>query len=335
MNSKMRNLFFATIAILMVSCGETTFNPDATGRPGELVVVIENSFLEKEAGQAINEVFGRSQYGLPQDEPLFTIVSIPNASFNKVLQRHRNILIADIAPQNTSNITIKNDAMAKGQLFIQISAPSDSAFARIIQKNSNNLLAYYSEKELERLSAAATKLSEKSMAKTLAEKHKIELNIPKVYNLIQAGEDFSWYRYEVEKPSGGQRHPISRNLLIYNHPYTSLEMLKLGNIMDTQDSVTKKYIAGTTEGSYMKIVEELLPAKKEFNLNGAFAIESRGLWNLKNDFMGGPFINYTAVDTVNNQVVTLVSFVYAPNFDKREYVREMEGIMRTLKGKVE
>jgi hypothetical protein len=329
MNIKI-HLFFATIALFLFSCGDVSYNPDSTGRPGELVVVIENAYLAKESGAAIKEVFGKSQYGLPQDEPLFTIVTIPAAAFNKVLQRHRNIIVADISPKNSTNITVKNDVMAKGQLHIQISAPSDSAFARIIEKNSKTLYEYFSEKELERLSSAATKLSDKGMNQRIVDKHGIILSVPKVYNLISEGDNFSWYRYEVEKPSGGQRHPISRNLLIYNSSYTSLEMLKLGQIMDIQDSITKKYIPGAKEGSYMKIVEELLPAKKEFNLNGAYAVESRGLWSLKNDFMGGPFVNYTSVDTINNQIITLVSFVYAPNFDKREYLREMEGIMRTL-----
>ncbi|MBA3900110.1 MAG: DUF4837 family protein, partial [Bacteroidetes bacterium] len=234
----MRNLFFATIAVLLFSCEDTSYNPDSTGRPGELVVVIENSYLEKESGAAIKEVFGRSQYGLPQDEPSFTVVTIPKAAFNKVLQRHRNVLVADISPQNTSNVTVKNDAMANGQLYIQVSAPDDSTFARIIHKNRVILFDYFSEKELERLSLAANKLSDKSMNKRLTEKHGIILKIPKVYNLIDEGENFSWYRYEVEKPSGGQRHPISRNLLIYNNNYSSLDMLKLGYIMDTQDSIT-------------------------------------------------------------------------------------------------
>jgi hypothetical protein len=319
------------LAAIIVSCGDSGFKPDSTGRPGELIVVIEKAFQEKESGAAIKNIFAQSQYGLPQDEPLFTVVTIPKDAFNKVLQRHRNVLIADISPVYESpSVTLKNDVMAKGQMYVQISAPDDSTFARIVYKNRSTLLNYFEEKELDRLKASATKLSDKSHVDYIEKKHQVRVKVPKNYNLVREGENFSWFRYEVEKPSGGQRHPISRNLMIFTKEYTSQQMLELGNLMDSQDSVAKEHIAGPSKGSYMKIVPDLLPAKKEFNLNNNYAVSLRGLWYLENDFMGGPFLNYTTIDTANNQVVSIVSFIYAPNFDKREYLREMEGLMRTF-----
>ena len=65
---------------------------------------------------------------------------------------------------------------------------------------------------------------------------------------------------------------------------------------------------------------------KEFN-----AIETRGTWELKNDFMAGPFLNYMINDTVNNRFLMLDGFVFSPSSRKREMIFEIEGIYKSSK----
>jgi hypothetical protein len=59
----------------------------------------------------------------------------------------------------------------------------------------------------------------------------------------------------------------------------------------------------------------------------------RGLWKLEGDFMGGPFYSMTFLDERTGNLVTIDGFAYAPYFDKREYIREVEAIIKTLKFK--
>jgi polyphosphate kinase len=66
-------------------------------------------------------------------------------------------------------------------------------------------------------------------------------------------------------------------------------------------------------------------------VQGGFALEARGLWRMKGDFMGGPFVSHSRVDTVNNRVVTAEIFVYSPDKMKRNLVRTMEASLYTLK----
>jgi hypothetical protein len=47
-----------------------------------------------------------------------------------------------------------------------------------------------------------------------------------------------------------------------------------------------------TEDSYS-------PYLFHINLNGKEAYETKGTWELKNDYMSGPFINYTIIDRTN------------------------------------
>ena len=47
--------------------------------------------------------------------------------------------------------------------------------------------------------------------------------------------------------------------------------------------------------------------------------------------MGGPFVNYAIEDKVNNRYLVAEGYVYAPSLDKREYVFELEAIIKSIK----
>ena len=63
---------------------------------------------------------------------------------------------------------------------------------------------------------------------------------------------------------------------------------------------------------------------------GRTVIEARGLWEMENDMMGGPFVSYSQVDSVNNRVIVAEGFVYAPEKRKRLFIRQLEAAVQTL-----
>ena len=65
-------------------------------------------------------------------------------------------------------------------------------------------------------------------------------------------------------------------------------------------------------------------------LGGLSAIETRGLWRMKNDFMGGPFLNYLIKDPKNDRIIMVEGFVYAPKIKKRPLMRQLDIIFGTL-----
>ena len=60
-------------------------------------------------------------------------------------------------------------------------------------------------------------------------------------------------------------------------------------------------------------------------------IETRGTWEVKNDYMAGPFLNYIIQDTINNRLLVMEGFVFSPSIHKRNYMVELEAIFRSLK----
>ena len=60
-------------------------------------------------------------------------------------------------------------------------------------------------------------------------------------------------------------------------------------------------------------------------------MEARGLWRMKGDFMGGPYVSHTRLDENNQRIITAEIFVYSPDKMKRNLVRQMEASLYTLK----
>lgn len=92
----------------------------------------------------------------------------------------------------------------------------------------------------------------------------------------------------------------------------------------------KANIPGSKPEMYMS-TDTVSVVTKNLNVQGEYALEARGLWRMKGDFMGGPFVSHTRLDKANNRVITAEIFVYSPDKLKRNMVRMMEASLYTLK----
>ena len=72
------------------------------------------------------------------------------------------------------------------------------------------------------------------------------------------------------------------------------------------------------------------PNTQEINVGGKQVFETRGLWEIEGQFMAGPFLNFH-IKLGNDDFIMLDGFVYSPGSTKREYIFELEAIMRSLK----
>ena len=95
--------------------------------------------------------------------------------------------------------------------------------------------------------------------------------------------------------------------------------------------IGKKYIPGQIEGSYMITEEAYTPHVFEIEMLGRKTFETRGKWEVKDMYMAGPFLSYSVVDKPNNRIVVVEGFTFAPSIKKRDYMFELEAILKTLK----
>jgi hypothetical protein len=78
---------------------------------------------------------------------------------------------------------------------------------------------------------------------------------------------------------------------------------------------------------------EVIPPdfKRTSNFSTGFAVETRGLWKVVHDFMGGPFISYTFIDKYTNNIVTAEGYLYSPGTEQRKFALQIEALLNTIK----
>jgi hypothetical protein len=52
---------------------------------------------------------------------------------------------------------------------------------------------------------------------------------------------------------------------------------------------------------------------------------------VQNDFMGGPFVMLAELDAFRQRVVVADGYVYAPSKDKRNFIRQVEAMIYSMR----
>ena len=309
------------ILLFITSCQEQNTKPSAAGRSGELLVVMPEALWRTDVADAIQSTFAKEQYGLPQAEPLFRVVSVNKENFSGLLKHHRNILMAEIAP-GEPQMKYQKDTWARQQIVIKATAPDTVSLEVLLATQGKQLIEYFNNEERQRILAGYKKLREKTVESSIAKEFNMNLTIPEGYYIATHKDGFMWLRRE--------NPDVSQGLMIYERPYIDTIDLNKNRILAVRDSISSLYIPGPEPNTYMITEMQYPPSHNPLEINNAYTIEMRGLWRTEGYFMGGPFINYSIVDSKNKRIITVDGFVYAPRFDKREYLRQLEAIIYSL-----
>ena len=328
-----RSLFLLPVlflAFITYSCGDQKkrgTSSRSSGKTAEMIVATssENRW-EGPVGEVIRGYFNQDYEVLPQVEPLFELAHIPIHKLvdNKMFRAHHNILIVEIdesAKENT--IEARKDFWSKPQRIINIKSPSEEDFVAFFNEKKTAIFNILMDSEYERLQKTFHAFRDREIMGAIKNHFGFTLEVPSGFYVATKKAEFMWIRKETQHNSQG--------LIIYTYDYVDTLAFDQARIISFRNSITEEFIPGPSEGSYMVVAEEYSPILSEnIDLAGKFAVETRGLWRLENDFMGGPFVNYTFVNEKNNKVVTIDSYVYAPNKPKRDLLIQLEAIAHSI-----
>ena len=297
--------------------------PGVSGKPGEILVVMDTAHFNHKPGLAIKKTLQKAHKALPQAEPIFDLINVPNYSFKKVFKRYRNVLMVEINEEYTQpRFAVREDVYAKPQTLIHAQAPNKEALIKLFNQKGDVAAERFMKAERNRYINTYSAMSNDGAMRQIKEKFGIELVIPKGYAIDVDTSNFVWIGHETPDYTQG--------ILIYRHKYKGEQTFTTDNLINTRNRFTKKYVPGPSQGSYMIIEEILTPYLNKQTINGHEVAIMRGLWKVKNDFMGGPFVSSSIVSKDGKHVITVDGFVYAPQFDKRNYLRQIEAILYTL-----
>ena len=306
-------IFFFLITALSCSDNQQKLLPASSGNINNISVVTNDELWEGAVGEVIRENFGRPIYGLPQIEPIFSLSHIPSKVFSGFATKSRTILKIDVS-ENEGVFNFKN-TYASPQRIIQITANSPDKIIEIINENLNSI---YSTMYFNEIQEKQRRIS-KNLNKTQAIKKNtgVSLKFPSAYRVAKADTNFVWIRRDIETGSV--------NLFIQRQRNQTEQ-----SIIEKRDSISKIYIPGPVENTHMTTDLIYTPNTQEINVGGKQVFETRGLWEIEGQFMAGPFLNFQ-IKLGNDDFIMLDGFVYSPGSTKREYIFELEAIMRSLK----
>jgi len=262
---------------------------------------------------------------LPQSEPLFKVIHIDRTGFTNMFQLYRNII--DIKISNTikkSKIWYGNDVFARPQSYIKIEAKTGIEFIKIINQNAERIKSFFRKAEIKRLQASYTNHFSVKIMKHLKKKFNIRVDIPANYKLETDTTNFSWISFETPE--------LSQGIFVYSYPYTDTAQFSTKQLIVKRDEFLKKFVPGPSPNSYMKTEPEF-PVRKFANIDTSnfYSVFLEGLWRVEGDFMGGPFISYSFPDKENQKIICLDAYVYCPKKDKRNFIMQLEAIVKTAR----
>ena len=325
----MKNLFsIFIITVLLTSCvGTDKFVlRNSLGKVNKVMVVAKVSDWNGDVGSAIRNSFGDLVIGLPQPEPVLSVSQIAPNGFNSMMKVSRNILI--IGEGEKEDFYIKKNVYAQPQIIIYVYGTDDASVIKIFNKHKKEIIdAYISSDILMTQNIFKGKKLDDSQFKTL-QNLGISFTAPENFKTVDDTGDFLWLRQHLVS---GIAKTGSNNILVYSVPIND-ETKIAENIIAVRNRMGKKYIPGTDPETMHMITEEAYtPYTSEVVLDGKKTFETRGKWEVKNDFMAGPFLNYSVVDKKNNRIIVFEGFTYAPSVNKRAFLFELEAIAKSMK----
>ncbi|MDR2811156.1 MAG: DUF4837 family protein [Tannerellaceae bacterium] len=317
---------FILLAMLAAACNKPLTMSKSTGMPYEIAVTMDKKVWEGEAGDAIRADLESEISGLPQSEPSFRIMYATAENFNTLLTYVRNILVVKVDDKMYTmvNLLYEADRWARDQAVVTLNAPDTQSVVDYLNSHKNELTKFFTKIEMNRAAVTLEKDYTMSISDSLKKKLDVVMNIPPDMTYTrQKGKNFFWASNNAK--SG------RIDLIAYSFPYTDSNTFTGEYLIAKRDSVLKINLQGTFPDSYMA-TETLAPVDYSvITVRNKYCGVLRGLWKMVGDMMGGPFVSHIRLDEENNRIVVVEGFVYAPETDKRNYIRRIEAALHTLR----
>lgn len=351
-----RYFAFILFVVFLNACGSevgSKYRPKspAFGKMNDIVVVCDKNVWESIIGDTFSYYY----------ESAFPVMTQPEAIFDLRHMTSEEIMADDLKKQLRTFIVLSNlgdvnsttskwvgedlgadkkskamadtsfcssvgsDKWAKGQLIVYLFGKDIQTLTQAIVKTFPAVAKRIQEHDKDQLQANvySHKNENEGARQDLIRDFGLDMKIPADYVKSPLKADFTWYRKDF--------NGMSQHLIIARKKYKNPSDFSKTALLAWRDELTRS-IEGSAKGSFMKSNPVDLPVYEyAYQLNGAYTKELRGIWEMENDFMGGPFFNYTLLNASTNELVMVDAFVFAPGKEKRDYMQQLDFIVKTAR----
>lgn len=351
-------LLFLTLGLAVYSCSSDNAitsrlnpTPSAFGSINGVTVVADSSLWLAGASDSVAYFLEAPYIILPQPEPIFDIRFIEPYKLRAVptFRELRNyVVLADLSDKESPTTQMVVNDLSDAR----IQQVKEEGFGTVVARNKwatgQQLIYLMGRDRTELLKGMSTtraavvkriadsenlRMKEtayfqgvnKALMDTLRRKVGADLQIPFGYEMVPVrSDDFVWFKRGTKKGS--------LNIMATRVPYENAEQLTKEGLKTIRNQVGREYISSSLDSTYMTINDQDLPLFTEnTEVNGAFAIEGRGIWEMENDFQAGPFLSYLINDEANRQLVLVDGFILSPGEKKRDLMGQLQQILQTAR----
>ncbi len=316
---------FLSLLLFLGSCNSGAVLTPATGLAYEVVVVMSPKDWQSPGGLALKSELTSAIPGLPQAEAALRVTySSPN-DFNGLLTYVKNILIVKINPSLYTKVSIgyEHDVYSNGQVIAYLKAPSADKIKEFITEHPGVIVNFFEGVERDRFVQQLDKNYSTVVYDHLMKDFGIKLRVPANMTYYKDTTNFFW--------ASNNANTGRTDIVVYSFPYTDRNTFTADYLVAKRDSFMRLNLPGAFPDSYMETEKRFGVEYKAISVNGQYCGELRGLWRVKNDMMGGPFVQHIRLDQEHKRVIVAEGFVFAPETQKRNFIRRIEAALYTLR----
>jgi len=357
----MKSLKNITLLLLPILCFFASCTADqrkgleskssAYGNVNSVVVVADELTAGSMAGDTLIYYLEGAYPILPQPEPLFNVriyspLQVTSRSERKELRAY--VILANMSAEDSAaaammerdlgkeNIRaaletkgygtkIVKNRWAKGQVLIYVFGKDEAALLENVQKSFPGILKRLDEHYSNQVMATAYfKGENESLQEEIFDTLGVKIKLPKDYAKAAFDSELNtfWVRYDVKD--------YIYNILIHKIPYKNKEQFTRENLIAMRDNIGQLVATDAEDSRMIANIKDLPLYVEGATINGNFALEAKGIWEIKNDFMGGPFVSYLIHNPNTDELVLVDGFLFGPGKKKRDAIQTLENILQTV-----
>jgi len=324
--------------------------PTAYSKINEITVVADEALWNGMVGDTFRHYFSAPYLILPSPESNFDLryFSPTKIKEERIFRSLRNyVLLGDLSDttsltakmikadigrekyqsalaDQTVNSSVGKDKWANGQRLFYLYSNSEEGLLETIKRGYPAVKNRLWEIENPRIKATAYQGGNlEGLQNKVTEKFGAKIEIPKGYTVAKETDDFLWLRRETKG--------VSSSLMMTKAPYKSPKQLTDAGIKSLRDTLGFEHISSGKPNTYMRTNDVDLPmfSEKE-SINDNYAVKTHGIWEMENDFLGGPFVNLTILNEEKGELFTVDGFIFAPGEKKRNHMQYLDVILKTV-----
>ncbi|NHF59064.1 DUF4837 family protein [Flavobacteriaceae bacterium TP-CH-4] len=323
---KLSRTLLLVALIVFFSCKEgkrQDYLPSSIGPINSLAVVMDDALWKGEVGDKVREHFAAPVLALTLNEPKFSINHFPPKSFTGTTRSSRSVLYV---MKDTLDIAhIKTDLYATPQKIGVIKGRNNEELIENIEMKADEMINAFKTVEIEEKQKRFLKSLNKEGV--MKETFGVSMDIPSIYKVGRQEDNFVWLDRQILKGTS--------NIIAYTVPadFFKSDSTLVRDIVRMRDSIGELYIPGPDNPgkiTHMRTEPAFAPHVFATKIDGKGAVEVRGIWDIKNYPMAGPFLTYIINDEKNDRKMVIEGFVFAPAAEKRDDMFELEAILKTI-----